>query len=427
MSDDFEIIIQNDTGRAVIDRTILSQALKMYFWGIPKKRICELKLQDVYVSGKIVDKIDLGKGKFSDSLDDQSKTILLSYVTYLQSNYPIKSDSPLFPNYHGSSGHKNLARHMKQFTNFRDFHQLRKSVEESFVDKLEKSGISREESVKAASNHFKRTTRGIKGTQPKARTGSDDVSRMLRVLDEIVVWDEIDILSSRDKFGVQARKFFQIVDLMKEDEKKNLALKQVFLNNAAKRILEVTSPYKTDEIPFNYIKNNPDIEQSWSMLLNYIDEVKKSLKPEQKKKFEITIRRQDKLASTSKYDVIDGENGNIVKTPREVMSKSDHENTPKCLSTRKVVRKEIDDISEKIRVYELSKELGVKNEQIVDHLQSIGVLVRSATSLVDVSIANKIRETLKKVRAEKRAARALRLKKTRVPLKRESDSIDEEH
>lgn len=49
-------------------------------------------------------------------------------------------------------------------------------------------------------------------------------------------------------------------------------------------------------------------------------------------------------------------------------------------------------MSEKVRIYQLAKELGLENKDLLEHLDNLGVEYKSASSTLDEDVAETIRQ-----------------------------------
>lgn len=407
----FTILIDEHTGRATIDRIILELAMRMPLIGVLKKGICGLKIRDIYIQGEIVHHIDLGNGKFSQQLDQQSRAALLNYIRYLQSkSYSTNPDEPLFPPYYGQSGQKTLMRHIKQHTNFRDFHVLRKEAVRFVQEQTKKTGVSHEKSIEVTANLLKKTTRAIRGAQQKRKINIQDADyHILKIFDEIPVWNDSDILSSRNIFSEKKIEIFKLIDEMTEDEKTRLKHRQNFLAQASERISAVTRKYaKKDYFVYDF-KNDLDIDKMCSLLEDYLDNIKDTLDPEEREKFEKSkeenrnkkVKRESIKRSKEKSKSDDQEVSAHLSHDSSEENREDYHTIKDDHGTPDLIHRENignDSRAKKMRLYELARELDVENEEMIKHLNEIGIQVKSYSSTIDEAVVKKIR---RKFRAKK--------------------------
>ena len=126
-----------------IDGKILSCALRLVFFSdLKKKEISSLKISDVkYQNGQIYE-IDPGSSGQQDkpiSLSILSQKILKNYLKYLNSNkaYSTAPNAPLFPNYGVKNGQRNIDRHIDQITQDPSFRCKRlKKLGRAYNEKL---------------------------------------------------------------------------------------------------------------------------------------------------------------------------------------------------------------------------------------------------------------------------------------------------
>ena len=60
-------------------------------------------------------------------------------------------------------------------------------------------------------------------------------------------------------------------------------------------------------------------------------------------------------------------------------------------------------MSNKVRVYELAKETGLHNKEVLRRLESLGIEAKSHSSSISVADAGRFRESLGKSEAERKA------------------------
>ena len=92
--------------KAEIDSDELNTVLNLALY-FTKKRICSLRIKDVYDGMDILPSIIPDENKPPRQTEEPLKTILMSYIKQLgQKTSPIEQDAPLFPLYFGESGEK---------------------------------------------------------------------------------------------------------------------------------------------------------------------------------------------------------------------------------------------------------------------------------------------------------------------------------
>lgn len=407
MTNNFEIKIQDNTGKAAVDKIILTQALKMALLGVAMKTICELKVKDVYDQGEIVDEIDLGNGKVTKPLNQQFKTDLLDYIGYLQSIDHGDPNSPLFPHYDGESGKKNLARHIKRFTNFRDFHDVRKSAEKSFQEKQKEAGASYKESINAAASYFGKTVRGIKGSQSTGkRISSENTPKTITLLDQIIVLNTVDILLM-DKVRTILGEYFTAIETEFTEPEERLNVKTIFIETLIERVIIVMKEYNRDlsliEKFRNQIDNTQSVDDSWNILIAFIETMKEGLSKQEKKDLQVESGARDRIEKIQDEQSKKAE----YKSKRAVREGATRKKHARDYQDQSIHNNLTSDNTPSMRVHRLAKELGIQNKLMLQYLEEAGIIGKSLLSKLDEIEVEIIREKI----ADRIETKQLNLKK----------------
>ena len=102
----------NEEDNKHIDKEILNSALELgYSFFFPKKSLCSLKVRDVFDGNNVLGRITRGNKNIDTS--PALEAFLKQHIQYLKQHYSIEQEAPLFPEYEGANGKRNLHRHMK--------------------------------------------------------------------------------------------------------------------------------------------------------------------------------------------------------------------------------------------------------------------------------------------------------------------------
>jgi len=207
---------------ANIDRDELNTALNLAFY-FTKKRICSLRIKDVYDGQDILPLIVFDIKKPPRETEESLKSILTSHIDYLQKKHLIGQEVPLCPGYFGNNGEKQLQRHIQKFSNHRDFNALKKALRADQYKKLTQENGDSRSRVKKISTITGKSVRTIVGSLYKAPVSStpfmkrgmkfrgDDQLRFLMMLDELVVLPEIQALNEESIYEI-INKSFEIIE-----------------------------------------------------------------------------------------------------------------------------------------------------------------------------------------------------------------------
>ena len=199
-------------GRANIDRLVLITALEVFAnHRFLKARISEIKIEEVYdsagnVKPEILIRSSGGPAKTTDGL----RSILSSYLDHLKEGNLAEPHMFLFPGYGGENGQKQLQRHIKHYTKYRDFNGLKKEARKDIDRRLADAGISPDERVNQIAAATGLTHRAAEQSvrphssagESKPRKEKDEkttgLHKFIKKYDEIVVIPEIDMLDESE-------------------------------------------------------------------------------------------------------------------------------------------------------------------------------------------------------------------------------------
>jgi len=127
--------IQNEIKDPLMAKALIAILTMVFFDGLEKKELTELKIKDVLNNGSVVDRID----SLKVDLSLESKNVLSEYLSILQSTPGSNMDpsSFVFPAFCGASGQKKLQRKIKNYTTF---DRLRRSGVRNFYETLIRGG-----------------------------------------------------------------------------------------------------------------------------------------------------------------------------------------------------------------------------------------------------------------------------------------------
>jgi hypothetical protein len=132
------------TSKAKIDRTELNTLLNLAYY-FPEKRICKLKIGDVYVGSNILPFIEFDINKSPRKTEASLESILNSHIKYLiQKKHPVDQDSPLFPGYFDNNNNysvdRKLKRHIFDFAKYKNFDSIIKYLRRDQYQQLVQAG-----------------------------------------------------------------------------------------------------------------------------------------------------------------------------------------------------------------------------------------------------------------------------------------------
>jgi hypothetical protein len=264
-----------EKSKAKVDKVELNTALNLaYFFS--KKRICGLRIKDVYDGSNILSSIKPDADKPPRQTEDGLKDILRGHIGYLQTRQLIDQDVPLFPGYFGNSGEKKLQRHISDYSIHRDFNALKKALIADQYNQPAQSGDNSSNQIKAIAGSTGKSERTIARSlnmTPKPSTGSighvkklrgnDPQQQFLLMLDSLVVLPKSQALDENEVFEIINKEFKianyafkdQAVEKMKywlivaidnrvSEIEKELINKKSISNVPAKKSDEVDGPLK---------------------------------------------------------------------------------------------------------------------------------------------------------------------------------------
>ena len=244
-----------------VDSIMLHAVLVLYMCaGLKKKEISEAKIKDVnfnnngHISG-IVTNSQEGNGNFVP-LTGFSAQALKEYLDYLRSsgNHNLSPNSPLFPNYEGDSGQRQISRHLEKVPPFKmgDFLQgwnLDELSEFGMADHYQneiKSGKTENQAIQNTASQYRVAQKTVTDNlnQNKKKT-LNSFEKLLKHWDELVTKksDQKEVDAFRDE-GVK------LIDKMRIKDKDKI--KEMF-NNSINDFMANLSLSK----PPDAINNNP--------------------------------------------------------------------------------------------------------------------------------------------------------------------------
>jgi len=201
--------IQNDIKDPLMAKSLIAILTMVFFDGLEKKELTELKIKDVLNNGSIVDRID----SLKVDLSLESKKALLEYLSVLQSTPGSNMDpsSFVFPSFSGASGLKKLQRKLKKYSNF---DKLRRSGVRNFYGTLISGVMDHKRAVKETSKKFRLTERTVEDilrgrTKPAGKT--QPAERIDKYDNDLVVLFYKNIIEAVSNFDVEnlINKYYQ--------------------------------------------------------------------------------------------------------------------------------------------------------------------------------------------------------------------------
>jgi len=223
-----------------VDKIQLNAALELAYY-FKKRIICSLMLQDVYDGKNILTSIRFDPNEAPRPTSEPLKAILQTYIAHLLNGISVDQNSPLFPVYWGENGGKKLQRHIKNFSDYGDFNEIKKILRGQSSGQLKADKLDSKSRIREISEQAGITERAVRLSlgeinNPSSSEYLSKKWRFVKLLDDVAVLPVIDALDA-DKVEKTLKNGWDLSEGFKESSKNNMM--HILIMNIEKRVKEI--------------------------------------------------------------------------------------------------------------------------------------------------------------------------------------------